>query len=136
MDDHVTSGASAGREVVPGVVVTEDGRIGAGTGADRTFVEMARFVSDTGRLLWRVARDPRVPWTAKAVAGGAVAYVVSPVDVIPDFIPGVGRLDDLWIIIRALRYLAAAAGYEVLQELWPGTNEGFALLLWLAGIRD
>src|SRR5690606_3855942 len=135
-----------GRELVPGVVVSgarvtfePAGSHREGPGdrdrSPRTVVELARFVGDVGRLLWRLARDPRVPWPAKVVAGGAMAYVVSPIDLIPDFVPGVGKLDDLVIATRSLRYLASEAGYDLLHELWPGSEDGFALLLVLAGIR-
>lgn len=137
--------ASDGRELVPGVVVSGDrvtfepgaGRAGPGARGHepRTVVELARFVGDTAQLLWRVARDPRVPWQAKAVAGGAVAYVVSPLDVIPDVIPGIGKIDDLFLLARALRYLTGAAGYDLLHELWSGSEDGFALLLVLAGVE-
>jgi uncharacterized membrane protein YkvA (DUF1232 family) len=65
-----------------------------------------------------------------------MAYVVSPIDLIPDVIPGIGRLDDLVLLTRALRYLAGESGYDVLHELWPGSEDGFALLLVLAGIRQ
>lgn len=136
-----------GRELVPGVVVTPDGwlasaadgrQLGPGQrdrGAN-TLVELARFLADSGRLLWRLARDPRVPWPAKLVAGGAMAYVVSPLDVIPDVIPVLGKMDDLFLLVRALRYLAGEAGYDLLHEHWAGSEDGFALLLVLAGIRD
>jgi uncharacterized membrane protein YkvA (DUF1232 family) len=97
--------------------------------------ELVRFLPDVGRLLWRLARDPRVPWTAKAVAAAAVAYVASPVDLIPDFIPGAGQLDDVVIVARAIRFLFRSAGYELIQEHWDGTDEGFAALLVVAGIR-
>lgn len=135
---------TSGTELVPGVVVS-GGRVtfepaagrtraGARGREPRTVLELTRFVADAGRLLWRVARDPRVPWPAKVVAGGAMAYVVSPVDLVPDVIPGVGKLDDLYLLVRAVRYLANAAGYDLLHELWPGSEDGFALLLVLAGI--
>ena len=48
--------------------------------------------------LWIAARDPRVPWYAKAVAGAVAAYALSPIDLIPDFIPVLGYLDDLLIV--------------------------------------
>jgi len=48
--------------------------------------------------LWLAARDPRVPWHAKAVAGAVAAYALSPVDLIPDFIPVLGYLDDIIIV--------------------------------------
>lgn len=55
--------------------------------------------------LWRAARDPRVPWHAKAVAAAVAAYALSPIDLIPDFIPVAGYLDDL-IIVPAGIWLA------------------------------
>ncbi len=98
--------------------------------------DLVRFLPDLGRLLWAAGRDPRVPWYAKAAALGSVAYVASPIDVIPDAIPVIGQLDDVWLVVRALRFLLREAGYEVLEDLWPGDREGFAALLWIAGIRD
>ena len=57
--------------------------------------------------LWIAARDPRVPWHAKALAGAVAAYALSPIDLIPDFIPVLGLLDDLiivpagiWLVVR------------------------------------
>lgn len=145
MADRERPHPETGRELAPGIVLNEDGQIvqsvddrsgpGARAREPRTVVELARFLADCGRLLWRVARDPRVPWTAKAVAGGAAAYVISPIDLVPDFIPGVGQLDDLFLLTRAVRYLASAAGYDVLYELWSGSDDGFALLLVVAGVK-
>lgn len=141
MADGTRSSSGPGRELVPGVVVTDEaigfGRSGPGARPREsgTVLELARFLADTGRLLWRLARDRRVPWHAKLVAVGAMVYVVSPIDVIPDVIPGVGRLDDLYLLVRALRYLAGHAGYDMLYEQWPGSDDGFALLLVLAGTR-
>jgi uncharacterized membrane protein YkvA (DUF1232 family) len=48
--------------------------------------------------LWLAARDPRVPWYAKALSAGVAAYALSPIDLIPDFIPIIGYLDDLIIL--------------------------------------
>jgi uncharacterized membrane protein YkvA (DUF1232 family) len=48
--------------------------------------------------VWIAARDPRVPWFAKVVAGAVAAYALSPIDLIPDFIPVLGYLDDLVIV--------------------------------------
>jgi uncharacterized membrane protein YkvA (DUF1232 family) len=57
--------------------------------------------------LWIAARDRRVPWYVKALAGGVAAYALSPIDLIPDFIPVLGYLDDLiivpggiWLVVR------------------------------------
>ncbi len=61
--------------------------------------------------LWLAMRDPRVPWYAKAVAAAVVAYALSPIDLIPDFIPVLGYLDDLLLvplgILLAVRLIPA-----------------------------
>jgi uncharacterized membrane protein YkvA (DUF1232 family) len=70
--------------------------------------------------LWLAARDPRVPWYAKAMAGAVAAYALSPVDLIPDFIPVLGYLDDLVIvpagIILAVRMIPAPLMSEFRSE--------------------
>ncbi len=96
--------------------------------------ELLAFLPDVARLLGRIAKEPRVPWHAKAVAAGAVAYVLSPIDLIPDFLGPVGQMDDMYIVTKALRYLFNTAGYDVVRELWSGSDDGFALLLVVAGI--
>lgn len=102
---------------------------------DATWKELLLFLPDVGKLLWRVARDRRVPWHAKAVAVGAVTYIVSPVDVVPDLVPGLGQLDDLLILAKAVQYLFNHTGYDLLRELWDGSDDGFTLLLVVAGIE-
>ncbi|MBW3659868.1 MAG: DUF1232 domain-containing protein [Actinobacteria bacterium] len=97
--------------------------------------ELLRFLPDVARLLSRVAKDPRVPWHAKVVAGGAIAYVVSPVDLIPDVFGGLGQMDDIYIVTKALRYLFNTAGYDLIREHWSGSDDGFTLLLVVAGIE-
>lgn len=98
------------------------------------FRELARFLPDVARLLARLAREPRVPWHAKAIAAGAVAYVLSPVDVIPEFLGPVGQVDDVYLVTKALRHLFNTAGYDVVRQHWAGSDDGFALLLIVAGI--
>jgi uncharacterized membrane protein YkvA (DUF1232 family) len=97
--------------------------------------DLLRFLPDVARLLGRVAKDPRVPWHAKAVAGGAIAYVVSPIDLIPDFLGPMGQMDDVYVVTKALRYLFNTAGYDVVRDLWSGSDDGFTLLLVVAGIE-
>ncbi len=121
-------------ELIPGIIV-KDGRIAPGPNAKdpTTWVELAKFVGSAGRLLWSVMRDPRVPVRAKVVAGAAAAYAISPIDVVPDFVPTAGYVDDVFVIVGSLRYLANLAGYDVLREHWTGSDEGFALLMGLVG---
>ena len=58
----------------------------------------ARLIKRDAHALYLAARDPRVPWYAKVVAIGVAAYALSPIDLIPDFIPVLGYLDDLIIV--------------------------------------
>jgi uncharacterized membrane protein YkvA (DUF1232 family) len=74
-----------------------------------TLKEWARSLKRDVVALWIAARDPRVAWYAKALAGIVAAYALSPIDLIPDFIPVIGYLDDLiivpagiWLVIRII----------------------------------
>jgi len=60
--------------------------------------QWARLIKRDVLALWIAARDPRVPWYAKALAMAVAAYALSPIDLIPDFIPVLGYLDDLVIV--------------------------------------
>ena len=93
------------------------------------------FVRDVILLLKDVAGDPRVSRSDKWIAVAAAAYLASPVDLIPDVIPVLGQLDDLGVAAVALRRLLSGAGYEVIHDLWRGSDEGLALLLALAGVQ-
>jgi uncharacterized membrane protein YkvA (DUF1232 family) len=75
------------------------------------------------KLGYRLMRDPRVPVKQKAFLGAALAYMVSPVDIIPDFIPFLGRTDDLVILAFALNAMFDAAGEALVQEHWDGTGD-------------
>jgi uncharacterized membrane protein YkvA (DUF1232 family) len=67
--------------------------------------------------LWLAARDPRVPWYAKAVAAAVAAYALSPVDLIPDFIPVLGYLDDLIIVPLGIMLAIRLIPQPVMAEL-------------------
>lgn len=71
--------------------------------------EWARTLKRDVVALWLAARDPRVPWYAKTLAGLVAAYALSPIDLIPDFIPVLGLLDDvlivpagIWLVLRMI----------------------------------
>ena len=85
-----------------------------------TLKQWARLLKRDVVALWIAARDPRVPWYAKLVAGLVAAYALSPIDLIPDFIPVLGYLDDLVIvplgIILAVRLIAPELLAEFRQE--------------------
>jgi uncharacterized membrane protein YkvA (DUF1232 family) len=66
--------------------------------------------------LWIAARDPRVPWYAKAAAGAAVAYALSPIDLIPDFMPVLGYLDDIIIVPLGILLVVRLIPAELMAE--------------------
>ena len=105
--------------------------------------QWARAIVRDVTALWLAARDPRVPWLAKAVAACVAAYALSPIDLIPDFIPVIGYLDDLLLvplgILLAVRLIppdlmaefrAAASGQRK-----PVSQAGAMVIvaIWLAG---
>jgi uncharacterized membrane protein YkvA (DUF1232 family) len=81
------------------------------------------------RLLWRLQRDPRVPVKAKLALPAVIAYVISPIDLIPDFIPFAGQVDDVYLIIIVLRWIMQEAGEEVVYEYWSGDKRTLNLIL-------
>jgi uncharacterized membrane protein YkvA (DUF1232 family) len=99
--------------------------------------EAAQFLPDVARLFRDVSRDPRVPKRVKYEVGAAATYLLLPFDVIPDFIPGLGQLDDVAIIGWAVRRLLMGAGESVLREHWRGNDRGFEILMQAAaaGLR-
>jgi len=75
------------------------------------------------RLLWGLARDPRVSKADKAIVVGALAYAALPADLIPDWIPGLGEIEDVLLVALALSRLLTHAGDEVLADHWEGDEE-------------
>jgi uncharacterized membrane protein YkvA (DUF1232 family) len=78
--------------------------------------EVARKLPTYARLVWGLARDPRVPTQQKLVLGGIAAYLAFPIDLIPDFIPVIGELDDLAVLILGLDWFIRNAPADVVDE--------------------
>ncbi|HDH02750.1 MAG TPA: DUF1232 domain-containing protein [Actinobacteria bacterium] len=85
--------------------------------------DMAMAVPNLAKLLSRLARDPRVPARSKRFAGLMAAYLISPIDLIPDFIPLIGKTDDVVLAAFTINHLIQSAGYEVVREHWDGSDE-------------
>lgn len=92
------------------------------------------FVKDAALLLKDCAIDARVPRQDKWILAAVALYLLSPVDFVPDVIPVLGQLDDLGLVIWALRRLLQSAGPDVVRDLWRGDDEGLALILSAAGM--
>jgi uncharacterized membrane protein YkvA (DUF1232 family) len=95
--------------------------------------EIARFVPDCVVLLRRLVRDPRVPRRAKVALTLLIPYLASPIDLIPDFLPVIGQLDDAALVVLALRHVVRQAGPEVVAERWPGSERGLRAVMRVAG---
>jgi uncharacterized membrane protein YkvA (DUF1232 family) len=95
-------------------------------GAKRTVTYYVRQLPKYLKLLGGLATDPRVPMLDKVLVVGAIAYIVMPVDIIPDFIPFLGEVDDLYLLILALQRLIANAGRNVLLDHWTGNAADLA----------
>lgn len=92
----------------------------------------ATFIPDCIVLVTRLARDPRVPRRRKLLLVALVGYLSLPFDLVPDFIPVAGQLDDAIIVALVLRHLIRAGGEPLLRELWSGPDRSLALILRLA----
>jgi uncharacterized membrane protein YkvA (DUF1232 family) len=77
---------------------------------------MIRGLINQLRLTWRLLRDPRVPLWAKLIPVGALIYVLSPLDLIPDLIPVLGQLDDLGIVLAGMRLFESFVPEYIVQE--------------------
>ena len=86
------------------------------------------------KLVGRLLRDPRVPRRAKITLGLALAYVVSPIDLIPEVIPVIGWADDVVIVLFAIDSLIERAGHDIVQEHWDGPGDLLALVRDVVGI--
>jgi uncharacterized membrane protein YkvA (DUF1232 family) len=96
---------------------------------------LARFVPDCIILFRRLLADPRVPRRSKLVLAALIGYLALPFDLVPDFIPVAGYLDDAVIVAFVVRHLLRTSGATVIEEHWPGPSRSLALILRLAGHR-
>jgi uncharacterized membrane protein YkvA (DUF1232 family) len=94
--------------------------------------DVARFVPDCIVLFRRLLRDPRVPRHAKLALGGLVGYLAMPFDLVPDFVPVAGQLDDAILVAVVIGYVVRRAGRDVVEELWPGSDRNLRVVLALA----
>jgi uncharacterized membrane protein YkvA (DUF1232 family) len=93
--------------------------------------ELAAFVPDCVVLFRRLLGDGRVPRRAKLAVGGLLLYLVTPFDLVPDFIPVAGQLDDAILVAVVLAYVARSAGRDLIEQLWPGSERGLRVVLAL-----
>jgi uncharacterized membrane protein YkvA (DUF1232 family) len=94
---------------------------------------LAGFIPDCAVLVARLLRDPRVRRGDKLLLVALGGYLALPFDLVPDFIPVAGQLDDALVAALVLRRLVRSAGPGVVREHWPGPPRSLDLLLRVAG---
>jgi hypothetical protein len=82
--------------------------------------ELARLIPDCLTTIGRLRGDPRVPRRAKVAVVLAGLWLASPIDLLPEFLPVIGPLDDVVVVALALRYAARQVPRELLLDAWPG----------------
>ena len=102
--------------------------------ADLTVREALRLLPDLIRLVRRLAADPSLPRGVRIRLWLLLAYLLSPVDLVPDVIPVLGYADDVVVVALALRSVVRTAGSGALTAAWPGGPAGLAVVLRLAGL--
>jgi uncharacterized membrane protein YkvA (DUF1232 family) len=93
---------------------------------------LATFIPDCIILVTRLARDARVSRRRKLLLFVLVGYLALPFDLVPDFIPVAGQLDDAIVVALVLRSFIRSGGEDLIRELWPGPERSLALILRLA----
>jgi uncharacterized membrane protein YkvA (DUF1232 family) len=96
---------------------------------------LAGFIPDCLVLVSRLARDPRISRPRRAVLWLVLAYLAVPIDLVPDFLPGIGQLDDAVLLGLALRLLVHGGGAEMVRDAWPGPQASLTIVLRAAGLE-
>jgi uncharacterized membrane protein YkvA (DUF1232 family) len=98
--------------------------------------EAVRLLPDVLRLVHRLTADPDLPRGIRLRLGLLLAYLASPIDLVPDFIPVLGYADDAILVTATLRAVTRRAGIATVRRNWPGTSDGFAALCRLTGLAE
>ena len=101
-----------------------------------TLTATARIVPDSVRLIRRLAADPSLHRGVRVRLWLLLAYLLSPIDLIPDFVPVIGYADDAFIVSLVLRSVIKRADVEVVRRHWPGSPEGLDALSRLCRLPE
>jgi uncharacterized membrane protein YkvA (DUF1232 family) len=96
---------------------------------------LAGFIPDCVVLVSRLVRDSRISRARRAVLWLVLAYLAFPIDLVPDFLPVAGQLDDAVLLGLALRVLVHGGGSEIVREAWPGPEASLEIVLRAAGLE-
>ena len=109
-------------------------RAGRGQSDPTRMRDALRLLPDLIRLLRRLAADDTLPSGVRLRLVLLLAYLLCPIDLVPDFIPVIGYADDAIIVAIALRSATRRAGPEAIERHWPGTPDGLRVVRRLAGV--
>jgi uncharacterized membrane protein YkvA (DUF1232 family) len=98
--------------------------------------QLARLLPDLGALLRGLMHDPRVPRGSKVLLAIAIVWVISPIDLLPEFLPVIGPLDDVIVVALVLRHVVKRAGPEVVAEHWRGDPGTLVLAMRALRVGD
>ena len=96
---------------------------------------LAGFITDCAVLISRLARDRRLSRPRRAALFIALGYLALPIDLVPDFLPGIGQLDDAVVLGLALRLVVHGGGIDLVREAWPGPEASLTLVLRASGLE-
>jgi uncharacterized membrane protein YkvA (DUF1232 family) len=96
---------------------------------------LAGFIPDCLVLVSRLARDRRISRPRRAALFIVLGYLALPIDLVPDFLPGIGQLDDAVVLGLALRLVVHGGGTELVREAWPGPQASLTIVLRAAGLE-
>jgi uncharacterized membrane protein YkvA (DUF1232 family) len=96
---------------------------------------LAGFIPDCVVLVSRLARDRRIPRSRRTLLFIVLGYLCLPIDLVPDFLPGIGQLDDAVLLGLALRVVVRGGGIELVRDAWPGPEASLTLVLRAAGLE-
>jgi uncharacterized membrane protein YkvA (DUF1232 family) len=96
---------------------------------------LAGFIPDCLVLVSRLARDRRITRPRRAVLFLVLGYLALPIDLVPDFLPGIGQLDDAVVLGLALRVVVRGGGTGIVRDSWPGPEASLVIVLRAAGLE-
>jgi uncharacterized membrane protein YkvA (DUF1232 family) len=96
---------------------------------------LAGFIPDCIVMVSRLARDRRISTPRRAALFVALGYLALPIDLVPDFLPGIGQLDDAVVLGLALRLVVHGGGTSLVREAWPGPEASLTIVLRAAGLE-
>jgi uncharacterized membrane protein YkvA (DUF1232 family) len=96
---------------------------------DAGLADLVRIVPDVLRLASGLLWDRACPLGARLAVGGLILWIINPIDLIPEFIPILGPLDDVVVTVVVLRYVRRRLGTDEFRRRWPGTQDGHDLLV-------